>query len=155
DPASSRLLEKYGMTLTDVFAGRQALREKMAAHFLPADLAGLFRKTAADLNAGLAAIQNSLQQLDPTLVDAAANSAQKMQYQLSHLERRAAAAVQKRTDQAERDATRLTNNLFPEKKLQERLYCGVSLLARFGLPLLERLYEGIPLDSGDHQILTP
>jgi len=39
--------------------------------------------------------------------------------------------------------------------LQERLYSGISLLARFGLPLLDQLYEQIPLDSGDHQVVVP
>jgi len=63
--------------------------------------------------------------------------------------------VQHRSDQVEKDAVRLENNLYPEKMLQERLYSGISLLARFGLPLLDQLYEQIPLDSGDHQVVVP
>ncbi|MBI3934706.1 MAG: bacillithiol biosynthesis BshC, partial [Acidobacteria bacterium] len=89
------------------------------------------------------------------LVDAASNSGQKMQYQLTNLERKAAAAVQNRSDQVENDALRLENSLFPEKTLQERLYGCISLLARFGMALLDRLYERIPLDSGDHQVFSP
>ena len=145
---------KYGLSLTDVFSGRQTLREKMAARYLPEGLTVLFEKATSNLNAELDAIKKSLEKLDPTLVDAATNSGQKMQYQLSNLERKAAAAVQHRSDQVEKDAVRLENNLFPEKTLQERIYSGVSLLARHGLPLLEQLYDRIPLDSGDHQILT-
>jgi uncharacterized protein YllA (UPF0747 family) len=103
----------------------------------------------------LEAIKKGLQKLDPTLVDAASHSGQKMQYQLTSLERKAAAAVQNRSDQVEKDALRLENNLFPEKTLQERVYSGVSLLARFGTPLLGQLYEKIDLRSGDHQILVP
>ena len=155
DPVSNRLLGKYGLSLTDVFAGRQVLREKMAARFLPEGLTGLFEKAASNLNADLEAIKKSLEQLDPTLVDASSHSVQKMQYQLSNLERKAAAAVQHRSDQVEKDAVRLENNLYPEKMLQERLYSGISLLARFGLPLLDQLYEQIPLDSGDHQVVVP
>ncbi|MBI3934912.1 MAG: bacillithiol biosynthesis cysteine-adding enzyme BshC, partial [Acidobacteria bacterium] len=78
DPASNRLLGKYGLALTDVFAGRQLLREKMAARYLPEGLAALFEKAATSLNADLEAIQRSLETLDHTLVDAASNSGQKM-----------------------------------------------------------------------------
>ena len=109
----------------------------------------------SNLNTDLEAIKERLGTLDPTLLDAASNSIQKMQYQLTSLERKAAAAVQNRTDQVERDAARLENSLFPEKTLQERIYSGISLLARFGTPLLEQVYDRIPLDTGDHQILTP
>jgi bacillithiol biosynthesis cysteine-adding enzyme BshC len=155
DPASNRLLGKYGLSLTDVFSGKQALREKMAARFFPEDLTRLFAKAGASLQENLEAIQKGLAKLDPTLVDAATNSGQKMQYQLASLERRAAAAVQNRSDQLERDAARLENNLYPEKMLQERLYSGISFLARYGTPLLRQLYEQISLRSGDHQVVTP
>jgi len=154
DSASNRLLDKYGLSLTDVFAGRQLLREKMATRYLPEGLAGLFERAAVSLNADLEAIKRGLEKIDRTLVDAASNSVQKMQYQLANLERKAAAAVQHRSDQIEKDAARLENSLFPEKTLQERLYSGISLLARFGMPLLDRLYEQISLDSGDHQVIT-
>jgi bacillithiol synthase len=155
DSVSNRLLLKYGLTLPEVFAGKQPLREKMAARYLPEGLAALFEKSASHLNLNMEAIKNSLEKLDPTLIAAASNSLQKMQYQLATLERRAAAAIQNRSDQVEKDAVRLENNLFPEKTLQERLYGGLSLLARFGTPLLSQLYEQIDLHSGDHQILLP
>jgi bacillithiol biosynthesis cysteine-adding enzyme BshC len=155
DPVSNRLLSKYGLSVTDVFSGKQALREKMAARFLPEGLTDLFAKASAGLQENLEAIQKGLAKLDPTLVDAAANSGQKMQYQLTNLERKAAAAVQSRSDLVERDASRLENNLYPEKMLQERLYSGISFLARYGTPLLNQLYEQIQLQSVDHQILTP
>ena len=155
DPASKRLLAKYGLTLTDIYAGRQPLRDKMASRYLPEGLTALFEKTAASLTAELEAIKQGLEKLDPTLAAAAANSEQKMLYQLAHLERRAGAAVQHRSDQVEKDAVRLENNLYPEKSLQERLYCGLSLLANFGPALLDQLYERVALDSGDHQIIAP
>jgi uncharacterized protein YllA (UPF0747 family) len=155
DATSNRLLRKYDLALADVFAGRQALREKMASRTLPEGLTGLFERATTNLSAELEAIKQQLEKLDPTLVDAAANSEQKMQYQLSNLERKASAAVQKRSDQVEKDALRLENSLYPEKSLQERFYGGVSLLGRFGAPLLDQLYESISLDSSDHKVIAP
>jgi bacillithiol synthase len=152
DGASHRLLKKYELSLPDVFAGKQALREKLAARHLPADLAESFRRTAANIEENMQAIQAALSKLDPTLVDAAANSCRKMQYQLQTIEHKANAAIQKRSEQIERDASRLENSLFPKKTPQERFYSGIHFLARHGSGFLQELYEQIPLDSGDHLI---
>ena len=130
------------------------MREKMAAHFLPPDLTEVFRKAATSLDESLEAIQKALGKLDPTLVDAAANSARKMHYQLSTVERKAAAAAQTRSEQVERDALRLENSLYPHKALQERLYSGINYLARYGPQFLTRIYEQIDLNSSDHQVVV-
>jgi len=153
DGPANRILSKYGLTLPDVFAGKQTLREKMAARFLPPDLTDIFRKTAETLDANLQAIQSSIAKLDPTLVDAAVNSGRKMQYQLSSLEHKAAAAIQNRSEQIERDALRLENALYPQKTPQERLYSGISYLARYGPRFLNELYEQISLRSPQHQLI--
>ena len=152
EPAIHRLLQKYGLTLQDVCSGRQPLREKMAAKFLPPDLVAVFQKAAAGLTESLDALQASLAKLDPTLADAAANSGRKMQYQLSTLERKAAQSAQNRTDQVERDALRLENALYPQKALQERVYSGINYLARYGPSLLEEIYSQISPQCSNHQV---
>lgn len=153
DPPSSRLFGKYGISLPDLFAGKQSLRDKMASRFLPPGLTELFKETAANLEADLQRIQQSLSTLDPTLVDAAETSVRKMHHQLTTLEHKAAAAVQKRSEQIERDATRLENALYPKKAPQERVYSGINFLARPGTAFMHELYERIPLHSAQHQVL--
>ena len=154
DRPATRLLRKYGLQIPDVYAGKQSLREKMAMRFLPDGLTALFQKASSELEQNLEMIRKALGQVDPTLVDAAAGSARKMQYQLSGLERKAAAAVQSRTEQVERDASKLENTLYPQKTLQERLFSGISFLAWYGPQFLDQIYEAIPLHSSDHQLLS-
>jgi bacillithiol synthase len=152
EPQIQRVLQKYGLSLQDVCSGKQALRDKMAARFLPPDLAAVFEKAAANLTESLEAIQSSLTKLDPTLADAAANSARKMQYQLSTIERKAAQSVQSRTEQVERDALRLENALYPHKNLQERFYSGINYLARYGPSLLDEIYSQVSVHCNNHQV---
>jgi bacillithiol biosynthesis cysteine-adding enzyme BshC len=152
EPPIQRILQKYGLTLQDVCAGKQALREKMASRFLPPDVTTVFQKAAADLTRNLDEIQTSLAKLDLTLVEAAENSGRKMQYQLSTLERKAAQSVQSRTDQIERDAQRIENALYPQKNLQERFYSGINYLGRYGLSLVDDLYEQVSVECSDHQV---
>jgi uncharacterized protein YllA (UPF0747 family) len=152
EPPVQRLLQKYGLTLQDVCSGKQVLRERMAARFLPPDLTAVFQKATAGLTSSLEELQSSLAKLDPTLADAAENSGRKMHYQLSTLERKAAQSVQSRTDQIERDAQRLENALYPQKNLQERFYSGISFLARYGTPLLDDIYGQVTSDCSNHQV---
>lgn len=153
EPPIQRLLGKYHLSIEDVLAGRQHLREKMAARFFSADLTARFQQTTESVEREMAGIQEALQKLDPTLADAAKNSAQKMLYQLGSLERKAAASVQHKSDQVERDAARMENAIYPEKAMQERLYCGPSLLSRFGMGLIDELHQAIPGAPVDHQML--
>ena len=153
DGSLNKLLGKYALTLPDVLAVKQALRDKMASRFWPADLTEVFRKASSRLEEDLQAVRTSLAKLDPTLADAADNSGRKMLYQLSTLERKATASIQNRSEQIERDALRLENSLFPNKTPQERLYSGISYLARYGPDFLTELYEQIPLHLAQHQLI--
>ncbi|MBI3895960.1 MAG: bacillithiol biosynthesis cysteine-adding enzyme BshC [Acidobacteria bacterium] len=154
DRPANRLLDKYKLTLIDVYAGKQALREKMAARFLPPSLTEVFQKAKRDLENNLSSLQNELAQLDPTLADATINSGEKMHYQLFNLERKATLAVQNRTEQIERDAERLENSLYPQKISQERFYSGISYLARYGPQFLKGISQQISLQTHDHQLIT-
>ncbi len=155
DSPIQRVLGKYSLGIADVFAGRQQLREKMAAKFFSEDLTARFATAAEGLQQQMEAIQQALQKLDPTLVEAARNGAQKMLYQLTSLERKAAASVQGKSDQVERDATRIENALYPDKSMQERVYCGASILARFGMNVMDELYDNLDPLPVDHQIISP
>ena len=79
------LLERYGLAVPDIFREPESLRETLAKHTLPADLQSAFDQADASLKKSLAAIQQSLERLDKTLVEAAANAGSKMQHQLEQL----------------------------------------------------------------------
>jgi len=102
----------------------------------------------------MAAISESLAQLDKTLVDSAKNAESKMLHQLETLRSRAARAELRQSEVAERHARLLSNALYPDKTLQEREYAGVYFLAKHGRELLDGLLGAINPDCVDHQIVT-
>ncbi len=148
------LLERYGLTVPDIFRGPEALRESLAKHALPADLQSAFDQADASLTKSLVAIQHSLERLDKTLVEAAANAGSKMQHQLEQLRSRAARAELRQSEVLGRHADLLNNALYPNKVLQEREIGGVYFSARHGAHLLHDLYETIHTDCLDHQIIS-
>ena len=151
---SQTLLERYGLTVPDLFHGPEALRESLAKHTLPPDLQSAFDQADLSVKKSLAAIQQSLERLDKTLVEAAANAGSKMQHQLEQLRSRAARAELRQSEVLSRHADVLGNSLYPNKVLQEREIGGIYFAARHGAQLLRDLYETIHTDCLDHQIIS-
>lgn len=150
---AQRVLEHFQLTLSDMFQGPEKLREMLATRALPSELQGQFAEAKATLEKSLAAIRESLARLDSTLVDAASNAEEKMQYQLSQLQTRAARAEALRNEVVTRKANFMSGALYPNKALQEREVAGVSFVARYGAGLLQSLYETIRTDCHDHQVI--
>ena len=60
----------------------------------------------------------------------------------------------RRDSRAQRESAYLANLLFPEKSLQERMYCALPFLARHGFDLIDHLYAATHSDCHDHQVIT-
>lgn len=153
EPKTQRLLEKHGISVTDVFAGPEALRRQLAARALPQDLQAAFEATNQSLTTNLGAIRDKIEKLDRTLVDAAQTAISKMQHQLEKLQTQAARAEALKGELVVRHADALSEALYPEKALQERGVGGIYFVARYGGELLRQLYDCIRSDCHNHQIL--
>jgi len=153
DRHAAKLLERYHLALPDIFRDWQHLRERMALRYLPPDLTATFERNEARLREMLKELRETLGRLDATLDDAASRSGRKMAYQLSRLKEKAARVTWQRTQQVERDATILKNLLHPRKTLQERVFSGITFLARYGPPLLDTLYQKVKTQTVDHQVV--
>jgi bacillithiol biosynthesis cysteine-adding enzyme BshC len=154
EPKLQGLVERYGLSLPDLFQGEDALREKIAARILPAELQKAFDRAGATLEESLAAVREALVQLDKTLAEAADNAGSKMQHQLETLRSRAARAELRQSEIASRHAQLLSAMLYPNKTLQEREIAGIYYVSRYGPELLRDLYACLHTDCHDHQVIT-
>lgn len=153
DQHQAKLLEKYSLKLTDLFSGEERLRVAMSQNVLPSSMQSDFADAAKAVHIAMEKIRADLQQLDPTLVDAATTAESKMKYQIEQLEARTARAQLRRNEVIDRHARQLSANLLPNKELQEREIAGVYYLARHGFDLLHTLYEAALKDCPDHQVI--
>lgn len=153
EPKTQRLLERYGITVPNVFLGPEALRQQIAARSLPQDLQVAFDDAKNSLDSNLKAIEQKLATLDRTLVDAAGTARSKMQYQLDRLHTQAARAELQKGELVSRHAEALGRALYPNKALQERTVGGICFVARYGPDFLRQLYDAIQTDCHDHQIV--
>jgi bacillithiol synthase len=153
EPKIQRLLERHGISLTDVFGGAEELRQRIAERNLPSDLQASFDAARKSFDANFSTVKEKLEKLDRTLVDAAETARSKMQHQLEKLHSQAARAAALKGELVTRHSDSLSQALYPDKGLQERAIGGIYFLARYGGELLKQLYETIHSDCHDHQIL--
>jgi bacillithiol biosynthesis cysteine-adding enzyme BshC len=148
------LLQRYGLAVTDLFRGAEAVRELLAARNLPQELQQAFEDADKNLENSLAAVREALQRLDKTLADAAENAGAKMHHQLTQLRARAARAELRQSEIFGRHASLLSNMLYPDKTLQEREIAGIYFLAQHGVQFLQELFAAIRTECVDHQLIS-
>jgi bacillithiol biosynthesis cysteine-adding enzyme BshC len=153
EPRIERLLTKYDLDLTEIFHGECQLRDCLAAKVLPADLKQSFEQGSKAIDQVIQRITASLEKLDPTLVEAAANAASKMRHQIETLEKRAGQAELRRSDVLARHAAQIENALYPHKELQEREIAAVYFHAGYGPQLIDRLLDSAQARCPEHKVI--
>jgi bacillithiol biosynthesis cysteine-adding enzyme BshC len=148
-----RLLKRYRLTLTDLFAGSEHLKDLLGRQVLPEGLHATLDVTADAIRENIQKMQDGLRALDASLVPAAEKAARKMKYQVERLRTKAARAELRRDQQLERDASELIAGLYPAKTLQERELAGIAMLAAHGPDLLDRLFEAARAECGAHRLI--
>lgn len=153
EPRIERLLTKYDVDLPELFHGEYQLRDCLAARSLPAELKQNFQKAREAVEGAMRGVNSSLKTLDPTLVEAATRAANKMQYQINRLEKRAAHAEVRRNEILIRHAAQIENSLYPDKSLQEREIGGLYFYAKYGPGLIDRLIDLAQARCPEHKVL--
>ncbi len=150
---TARTLQRYGLTLTDLFAGLDAVEARVVEEYLGVAQAKVFDQTETTISHALADLRVQLRDFDPTLADALTKGGQKIEHQLAGLRTRFHRAQLARDRAAHRQLERAYTALYPDKTLQERRLNITSLLARHGRYCLDWIFDAIDLSSVDHQIV--
>jgi uncharacterized protein YllA (UPF0747 family) len=154
DARTTKLMERYGLTLPSFLHGEDDVREKISRHLVPAGLVREFDQTQKATAESLSKLRDDLVSFDATLADAADKTRAKILYQLSKIERKTAREALKRNQRAGDEASYTSGLIFPEKHLQERLYSILPFIAKYGPELVDTLYEHVHLDCPDHKVLV-
>jgi bacillithiol biosynthesis cysteine-adding enzyme BshC len=150
---TGRTLERYGLELSDFFAGLESVLARVAEEHLGTEAAQAFDHTEERVNQELETLKDQLRRVDPTLADALETGRHKINYQLKGLRSRFHRAQMNRDQAATRQLQRAQDLLYPQKALQERHINITSLLVRHGHYVVNWIYDAINLGSTDHQIV--
>jgi len=150
---TGRVLERYGLSLVDLFAGPENVSKRVVEEHLGADTAKSFASTEDAVNSQLDTLREQLRGVDPTLADALETGRRKINHQLEGLRTRFHRAQMSRDEAAQRQLLRAFEQLYPNKNLQERHINITSLLARHGRYVIDWIYNAINIGSDEHQIV--
>jgi uncharacterized protein YllA (UPF0747 family) len=146
----SRALRKYGLQFDDAFHGKESMKRKAVESVRGVDM---FEKVKRNVTENIESLRGVMSSVDPTLIGALETARQKMMYQVETLETKFVNAEAKRNDLIEKQLDLIGHSIFPEKKLQERVFNVTSFIARYGSGFLKRLEDSLTLDSTRHQVV--
>jgi bacillithiol biosynthesis cysteine-adding enzyme BshC len=154
DHRIEKLLDKYQLSVEDVWLGEEHLSGKIAAVGLAEGWSERFAQAQQDMTSLLAHLRGDIERLDPTLLEALQHAQEKIHYQMDRLRGKVNRAGLARSELLQRHAQALTRFLMPQKDLQERRVGGAYFLGRAGYELLPRLLSQIQTDSLGHQVAS-
>lgn len=145
-----RALKKYEMNFNDVFRGKEFMRRRAVESVQGVEL---FDTVRGRIEADLESLRPALNSIDATLAAALDTSRQKVLHQIETLRTKFVNAEARRNETLERQLDAITNSIYPEKKLQERVINVTSFLVRYGSGFVGWLEEALNLDSREHQVI--
>lgn len=150
---TGRVLERFNLSLTDLFEGPEAVLARVVEEHLGTDTALRFTQAEQTFKRELDELREKLKSVDPTLADALETGRRKINYQLDGLRTRFHRAEISRDETARRQLERAFDQLYPHKELQERHVNITSLLARHGRYVVDWIFSAVNLESVEHQVV--
>ena len=153
EPRIAKLMDRYQLSLPDLFNTPEKTRELVASRALPDSILESFDRAAEHVEKALALIQGPLEKLDKTLIDAAENAGSRMRYQLQGIRDKAARAEARKNTEVFRHADELITALYPSKELQEREIGAAYFLLKYGKSVLDQIKAAARTGCGEHQVI--
>jgi bacillithiol biosynthesis cysteine-adding enzyme BshC len=153
EPRIAKLMDRYQLSLPDLFNTPEKTRELVASRALPDSILESFDLAAEHVEKALALIQGPLEKLDKTLIDAAENAGSKMRYQLQGIRDKAARAEARKNTEVLRHADELIAALYPSKELQEREIGAAYFLLKYGKSVLDQIKAAARTGCCEHQVI--
>ncbi len=148
-----RVLEKYGLTVPDTWKEPDALVAGVAAQKVPGSLENALRRTQADLEADFGPLKAEAVTFDPGLENSFDLARGKIGRQWAFLEEKVRQAASRRDETARRQVRKAAVHLFPNGRLQERVFNIVPYLIKHGDGFLEAIDQAVDINEHDHQVL--
>jgi bacillithiol biosynthesis cysteine-adding enzyme BshC len=154
DSAGARFLSRYRVSFEDLQPRDESALNRLLASQLPGSIEQALRDADEAIRRGMQRVADALPALDPTLVGAAKTTLGRMEHDLRGLHNKVIHAAKRRDETLRRQFARVQSQAFPEGHPQERRLAAIYFLNRYGPALVDRLLEELPLDLGQHWLLT-
>ncbi|MBX7169673.1 MAG: bacillithiol biosynthesis cysteine-adding enzyme BshC [Pyrinomonadaceae bacterium] len=149
----AKTLEKFGLTLPDLFLGEEKLLPNIVEKYLAGDTAQVFAEVEEKINAELSKLEQSLFKVDQTLGENSIRRRQKILHHLGTMRTKFHHAQVRKDETIKHQIETLFTALLPHKHLQERTLNVATLLNKYGIYMIDWIYDSIDLDDKGHRII--
>ena len=141
EPRVDRVLEKFGVALTELFAPPGALEARLVRAQLPTEVLAALARVRGALEEGYGALERAAADIDPTLVRPAQAARQQALGGSQEIEKKLVQHLKKRQETELGQLARARTAVAPGGKPQERVLTIAPFLARYGAGLLAELTD--------------
>ena len=149
----ARILEKFDLDIPDLWTRPDGLIAEIAKRQVPDDLEAALSRARGGLAENLESLKAEVVAFEPTLGGSLDTARGKMDQQWEFLEKKIRQAAAKKSETAVRQLGKAAIDLYPNERLQERVFNIVPYLIKYGFAFLEKLDQAIDIDEHDHQVL--
>jgi bacillithiol synthase len=154
DSATARFLARYDVPLQDLQPQDESGLNHLLEAQIPKSVEQAIKNAEDALREKMNAVIDAMPAVDPTLAGAARTTLGRMEHDLRGLHGKMIQAAKKRDETLRRQFTRAQAQIFPLGQPQERTLGVVYFLNRYGPAVINRLFSELPLELGQHWIIT-
>jgi bacillithiol biosynthesis cysteine-adding enzyme BshC len=147
------LLEKFELSVKDVFQDNENIKNEIISNIADIDINSVFDESVNEINIVIDNLKEKLFAIDPTLVDNANKSLDKIIHTLNIMRSKADSAMQRKHDTVLRQVDRIFLNLYPNGNYQERELNYISFAIKYGDDFVKWLFNELTINKFEHQIL--
>ncbi len=154
DSATARFLARHDVRVEDLQRQDESALNHLLESQLPESVEAAIRDAESAVKHSMERVIDAMPAVDPTLAGAARTTLSKMEHDLRNLQGKMVQAAKRRDDTLRRQFNRAQSQIFPHGHAQERTLGVVYFLNRYGPGVIDRLLTDLPLDLGQHWVLT-
>ena len=155
DANAGRFLSRGDVALESLRPQDESALNALLEAALPASVDAAVDGVLRALDERMTVLAQEVAAVDPTLENAARSALGRMQDDVKKLQAKILQAAKRKDETLRRQFKHAQAQAFPGGTPQERAVGVVSFVNKYGLPVIDRLAEGLTLDPGIHTVITP
>lgn len=154
DAATVKFLTRYDVDFARLQPMDDAALNALLSTLLPAEIDQAVTAAERSVAERLEALESAVPAVDPTLAGAVGSTRGRMERDLRNLRGKIIQAAKRRDETLRRQFTRARAQSFPSGEPQERSLGSIYFLNRYGFAFVDRLLDNLPIEPGQHWLLT-
>lgn len=148
-----KVLKNYDLQIQYIWQNVDRIINEIAKKQIPDSIEKALSVATVHLELDFEFIKQEILAFEPALENSTDATLRKLNQQFKFLEEKILQASKKRKGIVIQHIHKALNNLYPNHRLQERVFNIAPFLIKYGYAFTDRLYKAIDINNHDHQII--